>query len=250
MTEVKENLGGTLVNNEALKKGDIQSYVEYTGTIYSQILKKLPLEEWDPAAVYNESEKGMLKSDGILIAANPGFENAYAIAVDRNWAEDHGVSRISDLAPYAPDMIMGTDPEFAIREDGLPQIARVYGFTFKSYNPMIPGTMYEAFKNKEVDAISAYTTDTRSDLYGLKVLEDDKNALPPYDAVVLVSGNFAQENPQVLEALAQLDSRIDQETIRRLNAEYDMGGREARDIAHDFLVNESLISALTPQTFQ
>jgi len=242
-TEVKENLGGTLVNYEALKKGDIQSYVEYTGTIYSQILKKPPLEEWDPAVVYNESEQGMLNSDGIVIAARLGFEDAYAIAVDRNWAEANGISRISDLAPYAPDLIMGTDPEFATREDGLPQIARVYGFTFKSYNSMAPGIMYEAFKNKEVDAISAYTTDTRNDLYGLKVLEDDKNALPPYDAVILVSRDFAQKNPQALEALKQLDGRIDQETMRSLNSEYDIGGREARDIAHDFLVNESLISA-------
>ncbi len=242
-TEVKENLGGTLVNYEALKKGDIQSYVEYTGTIYSQILKKPPLEEWDPAVVYNESEQGMLNSDGIVIAARLGFEDAYAIAVDRNWAEANGISRISDLAPYAPDLIMGTDPEFATREDGLPQIARVYGFTFKSYNSMAPGIMYEAFKNKEVDAISAYTTDTRNDLYGLKVLEDDKNALPPYDAVILVSRDFAQKNPQALEALKQLDGRIDPETMRGLNSEYDIGGREARDIAHDFLVNESLISA-------
>jgi len=242
-TEVKENLGGTLVNYEALKKGDIQSYVEYTGTIYSQILKKPPLEEWDPAVVYNESEQGMLNSDGIVVAARLGFEDAYAIAVDRNWAEANGISRISDLAPYAPDLIMGTDPEFATREDGLPQIARVYGFTFKSYNSMAPGIMYEAFKNKEVDAISAYTTDTRNDLYGLKVLEDDKNALPPYDAVILVSRDFAQKNPQALEALKQLDGRIDQKTMRGLNSEYDIGGREARDIAHDFLVNESLISA-------
>ncbi|MGB9938655.1 glycine betaine ABC transporter substrate-binding protein [Methanosarcina sp.] len=242
-TEVKENLGGTLVNYEALKKGDIQSYVEYTGTIYSQILKKPPLEEWDPAVVYNESEQGMLNSDGIVIAARLGFEDAYAIAVDRNWAEANGISRISDLAPYAPDLIMGTDPEFATREDGLPQIARVYGFTFKSYNSMAPGIMYEAFKNKEVDAISAYTTDTRNDLYGLKVLEDDKNALPPYDTVILVSRDFAQKNPQAFEALKQLDGRIDQETMRGLNSEYDISGREARDIAHDFLVNESLISA-------
>jgi osmoprotectant transport system substrate-binding protein len=108
---------------------------------------------------------------------------------------------------------------------------------------MAPGIMYEAMKNKDVDAISAYTTDTRNDLYGLKVLGDDKNALPPYDAVVLVSKDFAQKNPKAMEALAQLNGRIDQATMRRLNGEYDINGREARDIAHDFLVEEGLISA-------
>lgn len=242
-TDVKENLGGTLVNYEALKKGDIQFYIEYTGTIYSQILKMPPLQKWDPAVVYNESEQGMLNNDGVVIAARLGFEDAYAIAVDKKWAEIHRISNISDLAPYAPNMMIGTDPEFATREDGLPQIARVYGFTFKNYKSMAPGIMYEAIKNKDVDAISAYTTDTRNDLYGLKVLDDDKSALPPYDAVVLVSKDFAQKNPKAMEALAQLNGRIDQATMRRLNGEYDINGREARDIAHDFLVEEGLISA-------
>jgi len=241
-TDVKENLGGTLVDYEALKKGDIQSYVEYTGTIYSQILKKPPLEEWDPRVVYEESEKDMFERDKIIIASRLGFEDAYAIAVNKEWADTRGVSTISDLVPYAPDIKIGTDPEFATREDGLPQIARIYGFTFKNYKPMAPGIIYEAIKNEEVDAISAYTTDTRNDLYGLKVLEDDKNALPPYDAVVLVSEDFAQKNPKAMEALAKLNGRIDQDTMRRLNGEYDIDGREARDIAHDFLVNESLIS--------
>ncbi|MEL7663256.1 MAG: glycine betaine ABC transporter substrate-binding protein [Methanosarcina mazei] len=242
-TEVKENLGGTLVNYEALKKGDIQSYIEYTGTIYSQILKKPPLEEWDPEVVYEESEKGMLESDGVVIASSLGFEDAYAIAVDREWAENQGVNTISDLEPYASEMSVGTDPEFATREDGLPQLARVYGFSFKNYNSMAPGIMYEAMENNEVDAISAYTTDTRNDLYGLKVLEDDKHALPPYDAVVLVTESFAEDNPEAMEALSQLNGRIDQDTMRRLNGEYDIEGRSAKDIARDYLIEEGLISS-------
>ena len=242
-TEVKKNLGGTLVNYEALKKGDIQSYTEYTGTIYSQILKKPPLEEWDPAVVYNESEQGMLESDGVVIAARLGFEDAYAIAVNREWAESRNVSTISDLEPYASEISVGTDPEFATREDGLPQIARIYGFSFKNYNSMAPGIMYEAIKNGEVDAISAYTTDTRNDRYKLKVLEDDKDALPPYDAVILVTETFSQKNPGAMEAIAQLNGRIDQDTMRRLNGEYDLEGRESRDIARDFLKEEGLISA-------
>jgi osmoprotectant transport system substrate-binding protein len=242
-TEVKENLGGTLVNYEALKKGDIQAYIEYTGTIYSQILKKPPLEKWDPAVVYQESEKGMLDQDKVVIASRLGFEDAYAIAVNKEWADSRGISNISDLSPDISNMVIGTDPEFATREDGLPQIAKIYGFSFKSYKSMNPGIMYEAMKNKQVDAISAYTTDTRNDLYGLKVLKDDKNALPPYDAVVLVSEDFANKNPKAMEALAKLNGTIDQDTMRRLNGEYDIGRREAKDIAHDFLVNESLIPA-------
>ncbi|WP_279379330.1 glycine betaine ABC transporter substrate-binding protein [Methanosarcina mazei] len=90
---------------------------------------------------------------------------------------------------------------------------------------------------------SAYTTDTRNDLYGLKVLEDDKHALPPYDAVVLVTESFAEDNPEAMEALSQLNGRIDQDTMRRLNGEYDIEGRSAKDIARDYLIEEGLISS-------
>ncbi len=240
-TEVKENFGGTLVNYEALRKGNIQSYVEYTGTIYSVILKKPPLKEWDPEEVYRECEQGMLTNDNIEIAARLGFENDYAIAVDKDWAEAHGVSNISDLAPYAPELTIGTDQEFLTREDGLPQITRVYGFTFKSNKSMDESAMYEAMRDKKVDAISAFTTDSRNGLYGIKVLNDDKHAFPPYEAVVLVSGDFAQKNPKAMEALGKLNNSIDEGTMVRLNGEYSINGMSAREVAHNFLISENLI---------
>ena len=241
-TEVKEKLDSTFVNYETLKTGDIQSYVEYTGTIYNVILKKPPLKEWDPEEVYRECEQSMLTNDSIQIAAHLGFDNDYAIAVDKDWAEAHGVSNISDLAPYTSELTIGTDQEFVTKGDGLPQITRIYGFTFKSSKYMAPSVMYEVMKDKKVDAISAYTTDFRNDLYGLKVLNDDKHALPPYDAVILVSGDFAQKNPKAMEALGKLNNRINEDTMRRLNAQYDINGLNARDIAYNFLVSEKLIS--------
>jgi osmoprotectant transport system substrate-binding protein len=239
-TEVKENFGGTLVNYEALKEGDIQSYVEYTGTIYSVILKKPPLKEWDPEEVYRECEKGLI-NDSIEIVARLGFENSYAIAVDKDWAEAHGVSNISDLAPYASELTIGTDTEFATREDGLPQITRVYGFTFKGNESMDQSAMYEAMRDKKVDAISAYTTDSRNVLYGIKMLNDDKHAFPPYDAVILVSRDFAQKNPRAMEVLGKLNNRINDDTMSSLNGEHDINGLSAREVAYDFLVSENLI---------
>jgi osmoprotectant transport system substrate-binding protein len=239
-TEVKENFGGTLVNYAALKEGDIQSYVDYTGTIYSVILKKPPLKEWNHEEVYRECEHG-LTNDSIEIASRLGFENSYTIAVDKGWAEAHGISNISDLAPYASELTIGTDTEFATREDGLPQIIRVYGFTFKSNKSMAQSAMYEAMRNKKVDVISAYTTDSRNDLYGIKLLNDDKHAFPPYDAVILVSRDFAQKNPKAMKALGKLNNRINDDTMRRLNGEHDINGLSAREVAYNFLAGENLI---------
>lgn len=240
-TEVKEGLGGTFVNYEALKQGQINAYVEYTGTAYSQILKKPALDVWDPGVVYEEAKEGLLEQDGIVIANIFGFEDAYAIAVKEDWAEANNVSKISDLEVYASEMTIGTDPEFASREDGLPQIEKVYGFEFMEYKQTVATIMYEAIKNDEVDAISAYTTDTRNDLFDLKILEDDKNALPPYHAITIVTKEFADENPDVMNVLQKLDTKINQDTMRSLNYKYDVDKMEARDIAREFLIEQELI---------
>ncbi len=239
-TDVKQGLGGTFVNYEALKAGQIHSYAEYTGTAYSQILNLSQLDDWDREVVYDMTEEG-LSEEGVMIVSNLGFEDAYAIAVQEDWAEENNITKISDLEPYAAEMTIGTDPEFATREDGLPRIAEVYGFEFMDYKQAVATVMYEAIKNDEVDAISAYTTDTRNEVFNLRVLEDDKNALPPYDAILLVTEEFAQENPDAITAMEKLDGAIDTDTMRQLNYQFDIEQREPRDIAYDFLVEEGII---------
>lgn len=241
-TDVKENLGGTLINYEALKKNDINLYGEYTGTIYSEILKKPALEAWNSSIVYNESEKG-LTADNIVIATKLGFDDSYAIAVKKEWATQNGVTKISDLSNFASQMDIGTDPEFSTRPDGLSRIKEVYGFEFKSYKQGVATVMYEAIKNNDVEAISAYTTDTRNELFNLTILQDDRNALPPYDAIYIVNKDFAEKNPDVIIALNKLNDKINTSTMRQLNYMFDVDKKEPRDIAKEFLLKEGLIKA-------
>jgi osmoprotectant transport system substrate-binding protein len=132
--------------------------------------------------------------------------------------------------------------KFAQREDGLPRIEEVYGFKFNNYQQGLATIMYEAIKQGDVEAVSAYTTDTRNELFNLRILEDDKNALPPYDAIVVVTEKFASENPDVVEIIKELDGRIDTDSMRELNYQYDVDKKEARDIARDFLVQQGLIA--------
>lgn len=240
-TKVIEGLGGTFVNYEALKKDEINTYVEYTGTAYSQILKKPPLDVWDPEVVFNETEKGLKEIDNIEVVSTLGFEDAYAIAVKEDWAEANNITKISDLKEYAPQMTIGTDPEFATREDGLPRIKDVYDIEFKDYKQAVATVMYEAIKIDEVDAISAYTTDTRNEVFDLRVLKDDKNALPPYDAIYIMTEEFATNNPDAVTALKKLEGRIDTDTMRSLNYKFDVEKMEPRDIAKEFLIQEGLI---------
>lgn len=92
--EVKEGLGGTLVNYEALKRNDIQLYVEYTGTAYNVILRKQPPELWDQQYIFDEVKKGLLEADGVVVAAKLGFRDDYALAVRADWAEENGVEKL------------------------------------------------------------------------------------------------------------------------------------------------------------
>ncbi len=239
--EVKESLGGTLINYEALKKGQIHAYVEYTGTAYNVILKLPALENWDPYEVSTKVEEKLIEQDGVIIAAKVGFRDDYAIAVRKEWAEANRVSSMTELGAYASDLIIGTDPEFAARPDGLPQVLKVYGYSFKEAKQMQPTLMYEAIKNNQVDAIGAYTTDARVDLFNLELMDDDKAALPPYDAIIIVKEDFAQSNPEVIEILAMLEEKIDTDTMRQLNYLYDVEKQEARDIARQFLINEGML---------
>nr|1SW4_A Chain A, osmoprotection protein (proX) [Archaeoglobus fulgidus DSM 4304]1SW4_B Chain B, osmoprotection protein (proX) [Archaeoglobus fulgidus DSM 4304]1SW5_A Chain A, osmoprotection protein (proX) [Archaeoglobus fulgidus DSM 4304]1SW5_B Chain B, osmoprotection protein (proX) [Archaeoglobus fulgidus DSM 4304]1SW5_C Chain C, osmoprotection protein (proX) [Archaeoglobus fulgidus DSM 4304]1SW5_D Chain D, osmoprotection protein (proX) [Archaeoglobus fulgidus DSM 4304] len=238
--EVKEGLGGTLVNYEALKRNDIQLYVEYTGTAYNVILRKQPPELWDQQYIFDEVKKGLLEADGVVVAAKLGFRDDYALAVRADWAEENGVEKISDLAEFADQLVFGSDPEFASRPDGLPQIKKVYGFEFKEVKQMEPTLMYEAIKNKQVDVIPAYTTDSRVDLFNLKILEDDKGALPPYDAIIIVNGNTAKDE-KLISVLKLLEDRIDTDTMRALNYQYDVEKKDAREIAMSFLKEQGLV---------
>ncbi|MFO7929161.1 MAG: glycine betaine ABC transporter substrate-binding protein [Candidatus Humimicrobiaceae bacterium] len=242
-TEVQEGLGGTLINYEALLQDQIEAYVEYTGTAYSVILELPQKEEWDPEEVYEATEKGLIEQDSIAIAANIGFEDSYGIAVKKEWAEENNIKTIADQKGYAKDMSIGTDPEFATRADGLPQVEKVYGITFGNTEQMEPTLMYEAIKNDQVDAISGYTTDTRIDRFGLVFLEDNKNALIPYDAIIIMREETA-ENRDILQALKKLEDKIDTAKMRELNYLYDVEQQEAKDIARNFLVEEDLIEKI------
>ena len=239
--DVKESLGGTMINYEALKKGNIDAYVEYTGTAYNVILKLPPLEQWDPDYIYEEVERGLMEQDGIAIAARFGFRDDYAIALHKDWVMENNVVTISDLEPYADDLSLGTDPEFASRPDGLPQIDKIYGFTFGKVRQMQPTLMYEAIKSNQVDAIGAYTTDSRVDMYDLSIVEDDKGALPPYNAIIIVRKEFA-ENEALMQIFKKLEGQIDTDTMRRLNKLYDIDKKEAADIAKDYLVEKGFIA--------
>jgi len=224
---------GSMVAFDALAAGDIDVYVDYSGTLWANQMER-DIVGMDRATVLAEVGTYLAEAHGIGIAATLGFENAYAVAMRAQDAEALRLTRISDLTPLAPKLSMGGDYEFFSRPEWA-AIRDTYGLALGEQRTMDPALMYLAAAEGAVDLISAFTTDGRVNAYDLRILEDDRAAIPPYDAVVLVSARLAREWPDVLVALRQLGGVIDVDAMRGMNLEVDTRGADPRAVAADFL---------------
>ncbi len=235
----RTNLGGTMICHSAMLRGDIDFYAEYTGTALTSILGQDVIA--DPDLVY-ETVKEAYRQEYDAVWLEPfGFNNTYAITVRDKFAAEHDLQRISDLEPLAVELDAGFTAEFAVREDGYPQMAETYGFTFRSTRDMDSSLMYRAVAREQVDIISAFATDGRIAAYNLLALEDDRGFFPPYYAAPVSRADVLEKYPQIAAALNALAGVIDNAAMQRLNQEVDEDGRDPAAVARDFLVAAGLI---------
>ena len=235
-TRVLESLGSTVVF-DALVNGQIDTYVDYSGTLWSTVLahgEPRPEREALLAQLTRELEEKY----GIIVVGRFGFENSYALAMRRNDAQRLGVRRIGDLGPHAGRLRVGGDYELFQRAEWR-SITSTYHLSFAKMQTMDPSLMYEAIRTGQVDLIGAYSTDGRIAAYDLEVLEDERGALPPYDAVILASRRLHREQPAVIEALRGLAGRIDARTMQQLNRGVDEEGLTPIVVAKRFIESMS-----------
>lgn len=230
-TLILPSLGST-VAFDSLVAGDLDVYVDYSGTIWATVMKRdAPARREDVLA---EVERYLARAHGVVVASALGFENTYALAMRADRARELGVARISDLTPIAGELEIGGDYEFFARPEWR-ALADRYQLAFRERRSMDPSLMYGAVRAGEVDVISAFSTDGRIDAYDLVLLEDDRGVIPPYDAIVLASARLARERPEVLAALRGLAGAVDAATMRRMNREVDAEGRTPAEVAAAFL---------------
>ncbi len=255
------NLGGSAVVHEALVAGEVDAYVEYTGTGLLAILKlslddvgtptageamadaaATPVAGMDP--VY-ETVKREYQERFDLVWLDPlGFNNTYTLAMTKERAEELGVTKISDLIGKANDLTFGGTQEFLTRPDGLPGLTEAYeGLEFGDEKGLQSGLLYQAVDTGDVDVISAFATDGRIPALDLVTLEDDRGFFPPYFAAPVVRQELLDQDPAIRDVLNQLAGRIDNSTMAALNAEIDVEGKEPEDVARAFLEEQGLIGA-------
>ena len=239
-TTVIQSLGST-VAFDALRSGDLDVYVDYSGTIWATILRRESTVE-NRGEVLGEVGRALASDYGVRMVGSLGFENTYTLAMRSADVRALGLERISDLIPHAARLVFGSDYEFLGRPEWVALQDR-YGLSFADQRTMDPSLMYQAAAQGDVDVITAFSTDGRIATMDLTVLEDDRGAIPPYDAVMLVSDRLAGERPEVVAALEALVGAIDADAMRAMNLAVDATGRTPASVAEEFLSERSAAAA-------
>ena len=223
----RPGLGNTGIVYAALKNGEIDVYPEYTGTIEREILKRTQPLDLDGL---NRALQPLGLSTGVPL----GFNNTYALAMREDRAQALGVQSVSDLVAH-PEIVLGLSQEFIGRADGWPGLKKAYALPHATPRGLDHGLAYEAIAASQVDVIDAYTTDAKISRYNLRVLKDDKNFFPVYDAVLLYRSDLPKRLPRTWAALSSLRGALDERRMIALNAEAEMNGKSFNDVAKGFL---------------
>jgi osmoprotectant transport system permease protein len=236
--ERRLNLGGTFICDSALRAGDIDLYVEYTGTAYTAILKREP--DTDSRRVLQAVRQAYAPA-GLEVLEPLGFENTFAILVRGEDARRLNLGTLSDAAPQASGWQAGFGYEFLQRADGFPGLARTYGFRFASPpRAMDLSLIYRALAEKQIDITAGDATSGLIEAYDLAMLADDRRYFPPYDAVVVARSAALTAHPPLRLALAALGGRVSVADMRRMNHAVDAGRRDAADVAREFVTGLGL----------
>lgn len=236
----KLNMGGTFINFEALKKGDIDLYAEYTGTGLTAQLKMGVLS--DPDETYKIVSEGFDKQFDIKWLEPLGFNNTYAIAVTREAANKYGLETCSDLIGVSQNLVYGGENEFFNREDGFEGFCKLYGVSFKGDPKMMNVSLkYQAIGNGDMDVTDAFATDAEIKKYDLQVLKDDLNFFPPYYAAPIVRNETLKAHPELEEVLNLLAGQISDEEMTDLNYQVNVDQKEVAQVATDFLKSKGLL---------
>jgi osmoprotectant transport system permease protein len=234
----EQGLGNTGIVQAALVSGSIDVYVEYSGTLAREILR---MEDPSDAVAMARG----LQQRGLAASRPLGFNNTYALAMPQALAARLGIARISDLAAH-PSLRLGLTQEFIGRADGWGGLRARYALPFGTPRGIEHGLKFGAVAAGQLDVIDVYSTDAAIERHGLRVLEDDRGYFPRYDAVLLYRAGLERRLPRTHAALLALEGRLDDATMRALNARAEVGGEAFGAVAARFLAGTAAGPGTTP----
>jgi osmoprotectant transport system permease protein len=208
---------GSAIVFDALAAGDIDAYVDYSGTIWANVMRRVDVPPRE--RLLREMSEWLSRERGVAMLGTLGFENAYALAMRRDRAAELGIRSIADLAEHSSTLTVGADFEFFARPEW-PSLRDGYGLAFANRREFQSTFMYEAVATREVDVITAFSSDGRIAANDLVVLEDPQGAILPYDAIILIAAKRS-DDPLLHRALAPLVDAIPVALMREANYRVD-----------------------------
>jgi osmoprotectant transport system permease protein len=224
--EHRAELGGTQVLWKALQSGEIDMYVEYTGTLREEILNA-------SSSADEQDLRDQLKEYSVSMTPHLGFNNTYALGVPRKLAEQLKLETIDDLNQRL-DLRFGFSDEFLDRVDGWPGLQAKYQLKHESITGLDHVMACRGLSHGSLDITDVYSTDAEIDFYQLKVLQDNRQFFPKYFAVVLYRDDLQQRFPAVASALNQLENSLSNEKMMELNSDVRLRRKSEKDVAGDF----------------
>jgi len=221
-------LVGSYICQQALLAGRIDTYVEYTGTALTAILKE-PVST-DPAAVSKRVREEYLRRFNLDVLPSLGFNNTFAMVIRGEDARRLGIHTLSEAVPFAGQWRAGFGYEFSERPDGYPGLAAKYGLHFAGEPTIMDlGLMYRALLGKQVDIVAGNSTDGILAARDLTILEDDRHYFPPYEAVPVVRHQTLEQHPEVRAAIEELAGKITDAEMQKMN--FAVEGDSHQDVA-------------------
>jgi osmoprotectant transport system substrate-binding protein len=237
--ERKTNLGGTLLVHKALEAGQLDLYVEYTGTALTAVLNESP--KGDSNAVYRRVKQLYSDRFHFEVTEPLGFENTFAMVIRGDDARNYHLQKISEILPLAAKWRVGVGYEFLERPDGFRGWSDRYNLQFaETPKVMDLGLIYRALVDHQVDIVAGNSTDGLIDSLGLVALEDDRHYFPPYDAVPVVRQSTLAKFPQLRPALADLAGKLSAADMRRLNYAVDAQHQDVAAVVRAFRASHGL----------
>ncbi|HEY3999484.1 MAG TPA: glycine betaine ABC transporter substrate-binding protein [Candidatus Xenobia bacterium] len=240
----KVDLGGTLICFDALKTGDLDVYPEYTGSGLDILRAPSP---GDADATFRYLRGVFFERYHLVWLPPLGFSDTYALAMREDKAQSLGIRTLSDLAAHQADLRFASSHEFMDRQDGWPGLAQAYGFAPDKAVGMEHGLLYKALAQGKVDVIEVYSTEGKIASEHLRLLKDDKNFFPPYQACLVVRQDAMDAHPGAQTALEFLSGTLDDETMQKLNSAVEEEGQRPHQVAVDYLSRRKIIGVRPPE---
>ncbi len=233
--------GGTSNIHPALLKGEVDIYPEYTGTAWLFVLKNKQIN--NPDSLYAALQKEYAEKYNLHWACRLGFNNTFTIALPEQLAAKENITSFSDLAAKSNQFKFGAEFDFFEREDGFPGLNKVHSFNFKNKVELDINLKFQALENHTVDVINAFSTDSRIFEMKLRVLKDDKQFFPAYQAGIVIRNETLEKYPELTGMFEGLEGLINDEIMLELNYQVEIEKKAPADVAKSFLNKHGLLKA-------